>query len=153
MGDPFYTFFLGLIDRVVDSPSGFNGLSEPEKLCYAVALVRDEVYNGGFHQYFFNSSGSYYNYAENGLVRLGATQILELLRLAKEIVFPLTPVPMDMKTRRLLIPIPGYPLPDWAEKLNEIDRRFNACPDEITPRLEAYAREHKLVPPKKDASE
>jgi len=143
----FYLLYNSLVQRVHDSPNGFGGLSDPEKLYYAVALLRNEVNNGGFDQYFFNSSGSYYNYAEKGLVAIGAMQTLELLRQAKDIVFPAIPVPEDTQTRReLLSTIESDTLnPEWSRKLDELDQRFYANSDNLTPRLEAFAREQGLI--------
>src|SRR5437870_10167234 len=66
-----------------------------------------------FHQYFFNSSGSYYNHAENGLIAVDAMHTLELLREAKDILFPTMSAPVDTEMRRQLIPVaePGvHPL-------------------------------------------
>ena len=144
---PFYLFYNCLIERVHNSTEGFGGLSEAEKLYWAVALLRNEINNGGFHQYFFNSSGSYYDYAEKGLVAVGAVQTLDLLRRAKEIVFPTIPVPVDTEVRRNLLPVvePDSPNPEWERKLDELDQRFYANSDNLTPRLEAFAREQGLV--------
>ncbi len=58
--NPFFVLGNSLIERVCGSPNGFNSLSDADKLYYVVTLFRDEVNNGGFHQFFFNSSGSYY---------------------------------------------------------------------------------------------
>jgi hypothetical protein len=58
-----------------------------------------------FHQYFFNSSGSYYNHAENGLIAVDAMHTLELLREAKDILFPTMSAPVDTEMRRQLIPV------------------------------------------------
>jgi len=152
--DPFYLFYNSLIERVHNSADGFDGLSDAERLYWSVALLRNEINNGGFHQYFFNSSGSYYEYAEKGLVRLGALQTLDLLRQAKEIVFTGVPVPVDTEIRRDLIPVvePDSPTPEWARKLDELDQRFYADADNLTPRLEAFAREHRLVSDQGDSS-
>jgi Domain of unknown function (DUF4375) len=145
--DPFYLFYNSLIERVHNSADGFGGLSEAEKLYWAVALLRNEINNGGFHQYFFNSSGSYYDYAEKGLVAVGAVQTLDLLRQAKETVFPTIPVPVDTEVRRNLLPVvePDSPNPEWERKLDELDQRFYANSDNLTPRLEAFAHEQGLV--------
>ncbi|HEV2732862.1 MAG TPA: DMP19 family protein [Terriglobales bacterium] len=145
--DPFYLLYNSLIERVHHSPGGFGGLSEPEKLYYAVALLRNEVYNGGFDQYFFNSSGSYYNHAEKGLLEIGAIQTLELLRQAKDIIFPAVSVPEDTQTRRELLSTieSDTPSPESSSKLDELDQRFYANSDNLTPRLEAFAREQGLI--------
>jgi Domain of unknown function (DUF4375) len=68
---PFRKLWVSLVEKVHQSPTGFDGLSHREKLYFAVGLLEGEVYNGGFHQYFFNNSGSYYSYAEEGLIALG----------------------------------------------------------------------------------
>jgi len=150
--NPSYLFYNSLIERVHNSADGFGGLSEAEKLYWAVALLRNEINNGGFDQYFFNSSGSYYDYAEKGLVAVGAVQTLELLRQAKDIVFPTIPVPVDTEVRRNLLPVvePDSPNPEWARKLNELDHRFYGDSDNLTARLEAFAREHGLVSDQSD---
>jgi hypothetical protein len=52
--EPSRALWLSLVDRVHNTPSGFAGLSGPEKIYYSVVLMEGEVYNGGFDQYFFN---------------------------------------------------------------------------------------------------
>ncbi len=145
--DPFHVFYNSLIDRVRHSRGGFDLLSEPEKLYFTVMLLRNEVNDGGFHQYFINSSGSYYDYAEKGLIALGATQTLELLRKAKDILFPTISVPVDTEIRRRLVPVvePGTPTPEWVNKADELDRRFYADSENLTSRLKAFAREQGFV--------
>ena len=140
--DPFFAVNTSLIDRVCHSPGGFDALSEAEKFYYPLTLFQDEVNNGGFHQFFFNSSGSYYDLIEGGLARLEEQQTLELLRLAKQAVFPDIAVPADMATRRELLPAPSS---ESGERLNELDRRFYSIPDTLTAKLQAFARERGLV--------
>ena len=144
---PLGDLYLDLMHRVHETDAGFDGLSEPERLYYVITRLRNEVNNGGFHQYFFNSSGSYYSHAEAGLLKLGATQTLALLHLAKEIVFPDEPVPTDTEIRRAHM-FSRDANPDESElmrRLDELDQRFYHSPDDITPRLEAFARENGLV--------
>ena len=148
---PLSVLYTKLIDRVHNSSGGFEGLSESEKVYYSVALLRNETNNGGFHQYFFNSSGSYYEYAEKGLVALGATQMLELLRRAKAILFPSVPVPVEIKKRREILPVPGTTTSDWNHQIDELDKRFYAECDGLTPRLEAFARNEGLVSAEADS--
>src|SRR6185369_14940424 len=66
LADPFRRLWLDLV-RATETTAGFAGLSEVEKQYFAVGLLELEVYNGGFDQYFFNSSGSFYRYAVLGL--------------------------------------------------------------------------------------
>jgi hypothetical protein len=139
--DAFCQLYNSLIERVHHSPDGFDGLSEAEKLYFALALFRNEVNNGGFQQYFFNSSGYYYEHAEKGLATLGAVQTLELLRKAK--------VSRDIRSpgyeaRRNLIPI-AQPGSEWERKLEELDKAFYADSEGLTQRLKGFAREQGLV--------
>jgi hypothetical protein len=76
---------------------------------------------------------------------LGAQHTLEVLRQAKEIIFPEVAVPVDTETRRSVMPPLDDPEPEWARKLNELDQKFYNSPDDITPRLEAFAREQGLI--------
>src|SRR5438309_8674082 len=82
-----------------------------------------------FHQLLLpNSSGSYYNHAENGLIAVDAMHMLELLREAKDILFPTMSAPVDTEMRRQLIPVaePGaHPLlnrpTNWISSITEED--------------------------------
>ena len=137
--NPFFVLDVGLIDRVCHASGGFDTLSDAEKIYYALTLFQNEVNNGGFDQFFFNSSGSYYDLIENGLVTFDEPQALELLHQARQIVFPETPVPVNMEIRREQMRgcAPG--------QLNELDRRFYSTPDTLTGKLREFARERGLV--------
>jgi hypothetical protein len=142
---PFRSHWRSLVETVHNSPNGFDSLSEHEKLYFAVSLLQLEVNNGGFHQYFFNSSSSHYRYAEKGLMALGATDALETLRQAKEMLFPSTPVPEDTQTRRLALRGVTEDM-QLNPKLDELDRHYWTDPEELDSRLRAFALEHGLVP-------
>jgi Domain of unknown function (DUF4375)/HEAT repeats len=51
---------------------GWQKLLTPQKYVLAVRMLIDEVKNGGFLQYFVNSSGDYWRDAEAGLDAIGA---------------------------------------------------------------------------------
>jgi hypothetical protein len=145
--NPFFVLHSSLIDRVCRSPHGFDGLSDAEKLYFALTLFQDEVNNGGFHQFFFNSSGAYYNLVESTLVTLDEPTILELLHQAKQIVFPDVDVPADLKTRRgpLGLAEPDSPQPEYVNRLDDLDRRFYSTPDTLTAKLQGFARGRGLI--------
>ncbi len=146
--DPYRRLWLSLVEQVHHSPAGFDGFSQPQKLYFAVGLLELEIYNGGFHQYFFNDSGSSYTYAEEGLIALGAFQTLELLQEAKEVLFPDVSVPIKTGERRRMLP--SYPegdslTPKWSKVLDDLDKRYWADSECITLRLKSFARNHGLV--------
>ncbi|MGD2107948.1 MAG: DUF4375 domain-containing protein [Phycisphaerae bacterium] len=61
---------------------GWEGLTEPQANALAVRILIDEVNNGGFDQYFANSSGDQWEIALAGFERIGAGTDLALLRQA-----------------------------------------------------------------------
>jgi hypothetical protein len=75
-------------------------------------------------------------------VRFNEPRTLELLHQAKHIVFPEIAVPVDTRTRRDLMPAPAA---DLMNQLNELDQRFYRCPDSLSAKLQAIAREQGLV--------
>jgi HEAT repeat protein len=52
--------------------AGWEGLSTAQKHALAVRILIDEVNNGGFLQYFVNSSGDHWRDAADGLTAIGA---------------------------------------------------------------------------------
>jgi Domain of unknown function (DUF4375) len=146
--DPYWKLWVSLVEQVYHSPTRFDGLSHPQKLYFAVRLLEGEIYSGGFHQYFFNDSGSYYTYAEEGLIALGAFQTLELLQENKEMLFPSVSVPVQIGERRRVLAScteGDSSTLKWSEKLDDLDRRYWADSEGITLRLETFTRNHGLV--------
>lgn len=62
-----------------------NKLNEYEKTAYYVFELEGEVNNGGFSQYFFNSSGKNVNPTIKSLENIGAVQTAQLLIKAKSV--------------------------------------------------------------------
>jgi len=70
------------------SQTGWSGLTEPLRYVLATRILIDEVNNGGFAQYFVNSSGDQWPMAIAGLRAIGARQDLELSQKAIEFFGP-----------------------------------------------------------------
>ena len=138
--DPFRDFWRALVNRVHDTPDGFYRLSPPEQTYFSVCLLEGEVYNGGMHQFFYNSSGDYYAEALRGLQELGAMRCHALLVAACREFFPGDEPPRETTARRDILPEPSHDLDD-------IDREFWADPDKLGDRLRRYAIDHQLVGP------
>lgn len=58
-------------------PEGLRWPLTSPKAVFCGQALGGDVYNGGFHQYFFNDAGSHYSYAEESLIALCAFQTLE----------------------------------------------------------------------------
>ena len=137
---PFRALWRELVKKVYDEPDGFEKLSEEEKQYFSVGVLDGEVYNGGFIQFFDNSSGEYYRYAELGLIRIGAKQSLHILRRAKEVAFGKDEVPKDQEKRWRYIRDSGI-----EKALDSLDSEYYETQDEIGQKLEAFALEIGLV--------
>jgi len=132
-----------LVHAVQNTDLGYAGLSDAEKKYFAVRLLVGEVYNGGFDQYFHNSSSDYYFNAEIGLEEMGAVQSLSLLSQAKQIVFGVASVPESTQQRREILLQRDYD--SYADQLSALDDLFYEDPDGLNERMEAFARKHALV--------
>jgi hypothetical protein len=147
--NPMRELWTSLVMRVHKTEDGFEGLTQDEKIYFAVGVLDGEVYNGGFDQYFWNSSGGLYTWAIDGLLELKARNSLQLLTDAAKLLFD-DDVPEDREARAdaiRKIPNDDGPAPEWADRLEEIDRAYCEDPDGLGVRLEAFARERGLVQP------
>ena len=136
---PFRQLWRELIDKAYGTPDGFDRLSDDEKHYFAVQSLIGEVYNGGFDQYFHNSSGDTYRFAELGLIRMGATHSIALLRSAKSRLFGKAMVPREQEERWSILRNLD------SDDLDDLDKAFYDDSDRLDDRLEAFARETRLV--------
>jgi hypothetical protein len=60
----------------------FNDLSEPQKVLFPTHWLYCDVLNGGFHQYFANSTGFHAPEAVEGFIALGLDDIAKLVEQA-----------------------------------------------------------------------
>lgn len=141
--DPFRRLWLELVHRVHETAGGFADLSEIERQYFAVGLLDGEIYNGGFDQYFFNSSGNHYKHALLGLEAMGATHALLLLQRAKQVLFDFEEVPEGTEQRRRMLQ--QRATESRTQRLEELDTLYWKDPDGLSSRSEAYARKHGLV--------
>jgi hypothetical protein len=141
--DPFRDYWKDLVQRVYQTPEGFEGLSPKEKTYFAVCILDGEVYNGGLHQFFSNTSGECYAAALNGLAELGAFRSRELLMAARSVLFPDGNMPRDTQSRRALLNARDES--EIEQQLAELDEKYCADQDELGERLRKYALENHLV--------
>lgn len=77
-------------------------LSEPQKVFYFNQRLEGEINNGGFDQFFFNSSGNFAHETMASLNAIGAHKTAALLKEAID-QFPNAVVPKDQEIRRNLL--------------------------------------------------
>jgi hypothetical protein len=148
--DPIRELWSSLVKRVYKTTEGFAGLTAAEQLYYCVNVLEGELYNGGFHQFFTNSSGMYYEQVMDGLLELRAFDSLALLSEAKELLFGDRKIPQDQSRRYEAVL--EYPETDaehtpWCIRLEELNSLYWEDPDELGDRLSAYAEAQGLLEP------
>lgn len=156
--DPFRELWLSLVDRVHSTDNeekGIETLTEDEKIYFAVGILDGEVYNGGMHQFFSNSSGALYQQVINGLSLLKANNSLWLVRKAAKILFGDINPPKDRMQRwESMKQYPdddSAPTPDWSIELEKIDEKYWEDPDGINELLVNFAESRGLIEPFKKA--
>jgi hypothetical protein len=132
-------YWVGLVKRVHASADGFQQLSSPEKTYYAVSCLFGEVYNGGFDQFFSNSTGALYGYALDGLLEIEADASAALLVKAKQVAFGDARIPLDRAERNLKMREASS-----ISDLDALDSEFWKDRDGIGARCEMYAKRHDL---------
>jgi hypothetical protein len=140
---PPWKHWLSLVKRVHESGAGFDGLSPEEQKFFATRVLIGDVYNGGFHQYFSNSSGDYYSRASEMLIEIGAQSTLRLLREAKALLFGERPVPANQAERNVALSRIEQNQAEM-DKLERVDAAFWKDPDSLSDKLETYAEANDL---------
>ncbi|UYV16843.1 DMP19 family protein [Porphyrobacter sp. ULC335] len=150
--DPHRELWIWLVREVQANP-GLANLSEAHRHYFAVGVLEGEVYNGGFHQYFWNSSGTYYADAIAGLKALEAETSLLILQAAARLLFGATLPPVDrharwtaMKRRERLQGWLGQSGKASA-KLDKLDKSFWEDPDRLGEKLTAFAQQSGILKP------
>jgi hypothetical protein len=142
--DPWRELWHSLVMRVHKTDAGFDGLTADEKIYYAVSILDGEVHNGGFDQFFSNSSGALFREVASGLEILGAHQALDLLMRAKQVVFRDAHPPIDRKERWTAMRFSDSEARTKA--LDEFDRAFWK-EAKLPERLRRFAEEKSIITP------
>ena len=122
-----------------EGESGYDSLTEAEKIFLCVEAVENEVNNGGFHQYFFNSAGDSAQDAPAAFMAIGADYTAELVSRACA-VFPGGEAPRNRGERQDLLEEIGY---EADETLGKLDDAFYEYQDDIAGLLLKYVKENR----------
>lgn len=131
--------------RLAESPElriwhqDYESLSRPERVFQSVWELEAEVNNGGFKQYFWNSSGRYAPQASGALRNIGAVKIAAIVDDAIKAIGGDPPWRDDVQ-RRLHVDA----MPQAAKaRLSALDKQFFAYPENLTALLYAYVSRHR----------
>lgn len=114
-------------------------LSEPQKVFYFNQNLEREINNGGFNQFYFNSSGDFAHETIDSLMAIGAYKTAEIVKKANE-QFPDNKVPKDRTQRQEILD----QIEDQAKEFwDELDQMFFAYKDDLNSLNFNYIKQHK----------
>tara|TARA_B100001167_G_scaffold163752_1_gene111954 strand:+ start:1536 stop:2063 length:528 start_codon:yes stop_codon:yes gene_type:complete len=114
-------------------------LNESQKILLIVENLEREINNGGFHQFYWNSSGNYANETIDALIKIGANKTAEIVKKANS-EFETGDVPKDRAERQNEIElIEGKAEENW----NKYDSEFYEYQDNLTKLLIAFVIKNK----------
>ena len=131
---------IALQERVAlrESKVGFDGLSEPERVFLCVQDVESEVNNGGFLQYFYNSSGDHALFASGSFEAIGANHTAGIVKKACAVFPNGEPLPDRTEREELLEQIEEQ----IDDTLSDLDDAFYEYNDDLEGQVLAYVKEN-----------
>ena len=101
-----------LSDDPIEFLEWFHGLTIPQQILFPTEWLCIEVYNGGFHQYFSNSTGLHAPEAVLGFRALGLDDIAEIVEKAMAVFG--SDYPRDRDAREAFLDaIEGSDISEW----------------------------------------
>jgi hypothetical protein len=124
----FIELSYGISDKI--ERGGFESLTDPEKVFHLIFWLESEINNGGFEQYFFNSSGNHALDTPAALEEIGAHHTAELVRRAIKL-FPGGTPPRDLYQRRKKLEAIDDTIIDKFDKLDTEFYEYNDPLEEL----------------------
>lgn len=116
----------------------FASQSPPQKVFSAIWEVESEVNNGGFSQYFLNSSAESASFVVEALETIGAPQTADICKRAIDAAFP-----AGLPQSGEVIRAEAACFPDKAvAALEHLGEEFFSYPHDLTGLLFAYVSQH-----------
>lgn len=140
IGDPT-AFAVALSDLVCPRcyADGLHSLTPPEQVAFHVDELEREINNGGFFQFFGNSSGAHVPETIAALETIGAQRMAALVREALA-HFPGGAPPADQAERGTVLEgVPDAVRAAWSG----LDDKFYAYPDDLTALMRRYVAAHR----------
>ena len=134
-------WLIDLSDRVVPRSwqEPFAELSEPERVFVAIWTLEADVNNGGFDQYFLNSSGDHAWFAPRALRAIGAETMAGIVERANAPFGTEGPPASRDERLAMLDAVQDEAADEWSR----LDEAFYDYPDDLTGLLYRYVQEHK----------
>ena len=128
-----------LIGDLCSYGDDMDKLTEPQKQFYYNQCLEREINNGGFNQYFINSSGDFAHQTIQSLTAIGASTTADILQKAID-QFPDKKVPQDRDERIELV----EQIEETANEVwEELDQKFFEYADDLNTLNLNFIRQHK----------
>ncbi|MHB1426358.1 MAG: DMP19 family protein [Gemmataceae bacterium] len=118
---------------------GFRGLTRPQKVYYVIYVLSAEVRNGGFAQYFVNSSGNHANLTVKALREVGAANTAAIVQRALDLFGPDGPD----RNRDRRHPQLAALTPEQDAEMDRLNTEFYTDPDDLDAALADYVRSNR----------
>lgn len=119
----------------------YDKLSTPEQVFLLIWELESEVNNGGFHQYFYNSSGALAPNVVSALKTVGAEATADMAQRALNAVGnAITSWSNDADRQASLNRLSS----GTRQILENLDQEYYKCPEDLTPLLYKYVTEHRI---------
>jgi hypothetical protein len=117
----------------------YDQLSFAERVFGLIWELESEVNNGGFRQYFWNSTGALAPYVVDALKAVGAVAAAGIAQQALALVGPDISWSDDAARKAHISQLSSQA----KEQLHDLDQAFYVYPDDLTTLLYRYATEHR----------
>jgi len=118
----------------------YEELLAAERVFLLIWELESEVNNGGFHQYFYNSSGALAPNIVDALKTIGAEATADIVQRAiNAVVGTMTSWSDDAGRQAGLNRLS----PETRRVLEDLDQQYYACPEDLTPLLYNYVAGHR----------
>jgi hypothetical protein len=124
-----------IIGKKIPEKDNFSNLNEFEKIFIYLDILEDSVTNGGFIQFFFNSSGQFTHEVFQAYMAIKAENTVDILTKAIYL-FPEIPVPKNLRARQQILMEKDTNIDLW----DELDTQFYKYEDNIISLTLAYVR-------------
>ena len=128
-----------LIDNKIGDSNSLENLSDSEKTVLYVNILEREVNNGGFGQFFYNSSGQYAHEILGAYQKIEAYKTADIIKRAINL-FPTLPVPKNWETRQDIV----LEIDSDAGLWNELDNEFYKYEDNISDLTIKFVEQNKV---------
>ena len=126
-----------IIGKKIPEKDDFQNLNNFEKTFIYVDVLEHNVTNGGFIQFFFNSSGQFTHEVFHAYMEIKAEKTIDILTEAIHL-FPEVPVPKNLRIRQEILMKKDSNIDLW----DALDTAFYKCEDDIIQLTLNYVRKN-----------